>query len=79
MITGVPPEIRPGYLLNTNLNRYRETIQAGAKVNPVGASVTLRETRLVMSSFTYRVAKTGSWLPVSYRDARGSVPEQSMW
>jgi hypothetical protein len=40
-ITGVPPEIRTGYLLNTNLQRYRETIQAGGKVSPVDASVTL--------------------------------------
>jgi len=79
MITGVPPKIRTGYLLNTNLERYRETIQASGKIIPVGASVTLHQTRSVMSSFTYRVATTDSWLPVSYRDVRGSVPEQSMW
>jgi hypothetical protein len=39
MITGAPPEIRTGYLLNTNLERYREAIQAAGKVSPVGASV----------------------------------------
>jgi len=79
MITGVPPEIRTGYLLNTNLVRYSETIQFGGKVSPVGATATLRQTRSPMSSFTYRMAKAGSWLSVSYRDVRDSVPEQSMW
>jgi hypothetical protein len=81
MIISVPTEIRTRYLLNTNLERYRETIQAGGKVIPVGTSVTSLQNRSVMSSFTYsyRVATTGSWLPVSYRDVRGSVPEQFMW
>lgn len=60
MITGVSSEIRTRTLLNTNLERNRDTILAGGKVILVGASVALFQAHSVMSSFTYRVATTGS-------------------
>jgi hypothetical protein len=50
MITGVSSEIRTGALLNTNLERNRDTIVAGGKVSLVGVSVALLQIRSVRSS-----------------------------